>query len=946
MKTALFLALLAGTLLSTSGEGKLKATRAKLHTLREQQSCDTTTHHIWEESVAERRSSSESLGKSPTIPRGQCGSGKFFATLALARPSQGRNTDMARKRKRKAKPIAEYPSKKATILSFFKETKDKDEGNGVSSPVSVPAPSQSSEKEKQTQGHDHDKDYAYAGTPSKSLSSQPTDCDNEEGNGVSSPVSVSAPSQSSEKEKQPQGHDHDKDYAYAGTPSMSLSSQPTDCDCEGCVIDCEGPAPFQPRSAPILCDFKNKGRRFKESWFDDHDWLTLCLKKRKVFCATCRYATSHKLIRLASHRHSEGAFISTGFKNYKKALEKFGTHESSSVHKLAVMKCSNITKPSIQSQLSSQLAQQQEVHRAGLLKQLSAIKYLLRQGLAIRGHRDEDGNLPQLLRTWAEDNKVVSDWIKQGRFMSHDHVNELITLMGHDILKKVLARVKAEDPAWFAVIADEATDVSWNEQLNVSVRYVDHNYSIHEDCLGLFQLHKTDAATITAAIKDILLRTGLPLNLCRGQAYDGAAAMQGHRSGVATRLRQEEPAAVPVHCWAHSLNLCLQDTCRKVTSIRDAMDIVKEIDKLINYSPKRKTLFSTMVATNEQEGGTIKPLCPTRWTCRTAALDSVLNQYQVVMDTMQEIIETTRDDYGLKAGGVLSALEKFGTLFGLRLSQRLFSAAEEISKALQGKDMNVQDAVSSVTVLKSFFQRQRTDGAFESFYNATVNVARELDIGQPTLPRHRRQPKRLDDGSNPYRHNAPKDLYRQIYFEACDLLIGELTERFNQDFLEPLVAMENLILDAANGCDFEDHMDTVRMSVFGKDIDSAKLTRHLSMLPDLIEQALPDVRKVTSIRTVCSVMATGSHRTTFSETHKLLRLYLTVPITSATSERAFSSLKRLLTYLRSSMTEQRLNNCLMLHIHKDLVDTMDLTPIASTFVSFNDGRSRYFGSFN
>ena len=117
------------------------------------------------------------------------------------------------------------------------------------------------------------------------------------------------------------------------------------------------------------------------------------------------------------------------------------------------------------------------------------------------------------------------------------------------------------------------------------------------------------------------------------------------------------------------------------------MDIAKKIDKLINYSPKRKHLFSTMVTESEEEGATIKLLCPTYTTCHTAAPESVLDQYQQIMDTMQEINESTTDEYGLKAGSVLSTLEKFETLFGLRLSKRLFSAAE-ISKALQGKDMN------------------------------------------------------------------------------------------------------------------------------------------------------------------------------------------------------------------------------------------------------------------
>ena len=89
----------------------------------------------------------------------------------------------------------------------------------------------------------------------------------------------------------------------------------------------------------------------------------------------------------------------------------------------------------------------------------------------------------------------------------------------------------------------------------------------------------------------------------------------------------------------------------------------------------------------------------------------------------------------------------------------------------------------------------------------------------------------------------------------------------------------------------------------------------------------------------------SSHRDMFSELHKLIHLYLSVPVTSATSERAFSTLKRLLMYLRSFMTQQRLNNCALLNMHKDILDEMQLGPIAATFASANEERVRYFGSF-
>ena len=238
---------------------------------------------------------------------------------------------------------------------------------------------------------------------------------------------------------------------------------------------------------------------------------------------------------------------------------------------------------------------------------------------------------------------------------------------------------------------------------------------VHEDSVGLFRMPATDASTIAAVIKDILIRTSLPLSLCRGQAYNGASVMQGKRTGVATRLQEEEEAALPVHFLTHSFNHCLQVAGRKSTVICDSMDIVKEIIKLINLSPKRKTLFGSKLVDNDQAGGTITPLCPTRWTLRTAALESVITQYVSIMDTMHKGHETTRDEYGLKAGGVVATMESFSTLFRLRLGHLLFGAAEETSKALQAIDTSVQEALTSASLLVSFLKRRRTDHSFESF---------------------------------------------------------------------------------------------------------------------------------------------------------------------------------------------------------------------------------------
>ena len=119
--------------------------------------------------------------------------------------------------------------------------------------------------------------------------------------------------------------------------------------------------------------------------------------------------------------------------------------------------------------------------------------------------------------------------------------------------------------------------------------------------------------------------------------------MQGRRSGVSTRALAEQPAALPVHCCAHSLNVCLRDAGRKLVCLRDALEICRGIINLIRFSPKRLHLFSSHLQASDT-GTALKPLCPTRWTARTAAIDAILKDHTLLMETLEEIHATTHDE--------------------------------------------------------------------------------------------------------------------------------------------------------------------------------------------------------------------------------------------------------------------------------------------------------------
>ena len=83
----------------------------------------------------------------------------------------------------------------------------------------------------------------------------------------------------------------------------------------------------------------------------------------------------------------------------------------------------------------------------------------------------------------------------------------------------------------------------------------------------------------------------------------------------------------------------------------------------------------------------------------------------------------------------------------------------------------------------------------------------------------------------------------------------------------------------------------------------------------------------------------------FTEVYKLLTIYLTVPMTSTTAEQTFSSLRRLNNYLRSTMTQKRLNNVVLMHTHKERIDKINLLSIAKDFVTSNKRRANYFGHY-
>ncbi|KAL3046778.1 hypothetical protein OYC64_021081 [Pagothenia borchgrevinki] len=97
-------------------------------------------------------------------------------------------------------------------------------------------------------------------------------------------------------------------------------------------------------------------------------------------------------------------------------------------------------------------------------------------------------------------------------------------------------------------------------------------------------------------------------------------------------------------------------------------------------------------------------------------------------------------------------------------------------------------------------------------------------------------------------------------------------------------------------------------------LNKAKLKTELSLIYDNSE-----FKACSGAVSLYQFFMENNLQSTFTGTVSLLRILITTPMTKAESERCFSTLKRIKTFLRNTMSQDRLNALAMLSMEKKLV---------------------------
>ena len=463
--------------------------------------------------------------------------------------------------------------------------------------------------------------------------------------------------------------------------------------------------------------------------------------------------------------------------------------------------------------LSTQLKKDKLERRQCLLKVLSNIRFLARQGLPLRGHGDHesDSNFLQLMKLRGEDDSRIVGWLekKTDKYTAPDMQNEILKTMGLHVLRQVVESIRSAP--FLTLMIDETTDISNKEQVVVCFRWVDSNLEPHEEFIGLYQVDSTQASALVATIRDVLQRVNVSITKLRGQCYDGASSMSGSRGGVAIQLQREEPRAVYTHCYGHALNLACSDAVKNGKIMRDALDTSYELIKLVKKSPRHDATLHKLKEQMPDHSPGIRVLCPTRWTVRVQALQSILANYEMLQLLWEESLDFVKDtEMRSRIQGVSSRMMTFNFFFGVSLGELLLKHSDNLSKTLQASSMSAAEGQKIADMTVRTLQSIRSDDKFLLFWKLITQKASDLNIDEPELPRRRKRPRRYEDGAS--EGDVPEsveNLYRRTYYEALDFIISGIKGRFDQPGYKLYSNLKALLVKAAKNEKYDEELEFV-----------------------------------------------------------------------------------------------------------------------------------------
>ena len=349
-----------------------------------------------------------------------------------------------------------------------------------------------------------------------------------------------------------------------------------------------------------------------------------------------------------------------------------------------------------------------------------------------------------------------------------------------------------------------------------------------------------------------------------------------------------------MHCASHWLNLIVNDL-NQVPQVRNATGTVKSVIGYIRDSAHRRNLFPKVPLLSE-----------TRCTSKYKSIRLFFENVKEIHEKLEELSLTLTSKARERAHELICAMNNSSFIVSLVIIAKYSADLEPVTQSLQAVNMDICKVREHVSKITTVFEmhRENAEAEFTLLFDKAKDIADSFGVNL-TVPRL----------SAKMRHRAnfdteqPEDYFRvTIFIPYIDSLLSSLRARFceSNSFFEALsrlvpaemskLSKEKYMTSMQSISDFYEIENFVGEASTWYDMKTSEQGKEEASAIDLLDSAefFPGVKQA-------------------------LLAYVTLPATTCTVERSFSTLRKVKTWLRSTMSDDRLSSLCMISVHREQI---------------------------